>query len=102
MKSLPMALLFRFGTADLVAAAQSRPLTEQQLDGAARFLVDWYFQQERPHQITTRSRQTEWGKQLAEFGGATAWVVPNPSGLNRNFRTAELVNAYRELKLAMG
>jgi hypothetical protein len=44
-------LLFKFSTADLVAAAQSRPLNEKQLDGAARLLADWYFQRERPHEI---------------------------------------------------
>jgi len=44
-------LLFKYSTADLVAAAQSQPLTQQQLDGAARFLADWYFQRERPHDI---------------------------------------------------
>jgi len=44
-------LLFKFSSADLVVAAQSRPLTEKQLDGAARFLADWYFQRERPHEI---------------------------------------------------
>jgi hypothetical protein len=44
-------LLFKYSTADLVAAAQSQPLTEKQLDGAARFLAHWYFQRERPHEI---------------------------------------------------
>lgn len=44
-------LLFTFSSANLVAAAQSRPLTEKQLDGAARLLADWYFQRERPHEI---------------------------------------------------
>jgi double-stranded uracil-DNA glycosylase len=49
----------------------------------------------------TRTPRTEWGKQSVAFGGAAAWVVPNPSGLNRNFRTAELVKAYRELRLSV-
>jgi hypothetical protein len=42
-------LLFQFPTQEIVAAAQSGPLTEQQLDGAARFFADWYFQRERPN-----------------------------------------------------
>jgi hypothetical protein len=44
-------LLFKFSTPDLVAAAQSRPLTEKELDGAARFLAHWEFQRDRPHEI---------------------------------------------------
>jgi hypothetical protein len=44
-------LLFQFPTEEIVAAAQSKPLTEEQLDGAARFFADWYFQRERPNDI---------------------------------------------------
>ena len=43
--------MLKFTTADLVTALQSQPLTEKQLDGAARLLADWYFQRERPHEI---------------------------------------------------
>ena len=49
----------------------------------------------------TRTPSTQWGVQATPFGGATAWVVPNPSGLNRSFRTADLVRAYRELRLSV-
>lgn len=49
----------------------------------------------------TRTPLTQWGLQATPFAGATAWVVPNPSGLNRSFRTADLVKAYRELKLSV-
>lgn len=41
-----------------------------------------------------------WGQQTQAFGGAGAWVLPNPSGRNRGFSLDELVLAYRELKLA--
>jgi TDG/mug DNA glycosylase family protein len=44
----------------------------------------------------------EWGRQTEAFGGAGAWVLPNPSGRNRGFSFDELVVAYRELKLATG
>ncbi len=44
-------LLITFDPADVAAALESRPLTEQQLDGAARFLANWYFQREHPHAI---------------------------------------------------
>jgi TDG/mug DNA glycosylase family protein len=46
-------------------------------------------------------RGIEWGLQTAPFGGASAWVVPNPSGLNRSFSTEDLVVAYSELRLAV-
>jgi double-stranded uracil-DNA glycosylase len=39
-----------------------------------------------------------WGRQPAGFAGATAWVLPNPSGLNRAFTVDALVDAYAELR----
>jgi TDG/mug DNA glycosylase family protein len=45
-------------------------------------------------------RDIEWGMQALDFGGARAWVLPNPSGLNRSFNLDALVSAYRELRLA--
>jgi TDG/mug DNA glycosylase family protein len=41
-----------------------------------------------------------WGRQSASFGGAAVWVLPNPSGRNRSFALADLVEAYRELHAA--
>jgi TDG/mug DNA glycosylase family protein len=38
-----------------------------------------------------------WGKQTAAFAEATAWVLPNPSGLNRGFTLEALVRSYTEL-----
>jgi double-stranded uracil-DNA glycosylase len=46
-------------------------------------------------------RGIEWGPQPLAFGGARAWVLPNPSGLNRTFSLDALVIAYRELRLAV-
>ncbi|SAK47433.1 DNA glycosylase [Caballeronia catudaia] len=48
----------------------------------------------------TGKRDIEWGLQAGTFGGARAWVLPNPSGLNRAFSLDELVTAYRELHAA--
>jgi TDG/mug DNA glycosylase family protein len=48
----------------------------------------------------TRQRTIDWGLQPELFGGATAWVLPNPSGLNRAFLLADLVAAYRKLRIA--
>ena len=45
-------------------------------------------------------RNVEWGLQDVTFGGATVWVLPNPSGLNRAFNLDALVSAYRELRTA--
>jgi double-stranded uracil-DNA glycosylase len=46
-------------------------------------------------------REIPWGPQPTAFGGARAWVLPNPSGLNRTFTLDALVIAYRELRLAV-
>jgi TDG/mug DNA glycosylase family protein len=40
-----------------------------------------------------------WGRQADAFAGRTAWVIPNPSGLNRSFSLEALVRAYSELHL---
>jgi len=46
-------------------------------------------------------REIAWGLQPAGFGGATVWVLPNPSGRNRAFSLAQLVIAYRQLHRAV-
>lgn len=42
----------------------------------------------------------EWGAQASPFADTAAWVVPNPSGLNRAFTLNDLVAEYRMLRLA--
>lgn len=49
----------------------------------------------------SRKREVEWGLQADPFGGAHAWVLPNPSGLNRSFDLGALVAAYRELCISL-
>ncbi len=39
-----------------------------------------------------------WGRFPEGFAGATAWILPNPSGLNRSFSLDALVAAYKELR----
>ena len=39
-----------------------------------------------------------WGRYEPGFAGTTAWVLPNPSGRNRRFPIAALVEAYAELR----
>ncbi len=43
-----------------------------------------------------------WGRYPQEFAATTAWILPNPSGLNRNFPLDALVGAYSELRCAIG
>jgi double-stranded uracil-DNA glycosylase len=45
--------------------------------------------------------QIAWGSQGTTFGGAEVWVLPNPSGLNRTFTLAKLVEAYTALREAV-
>jgi TDG/mug DNA glycosylase family protein len=49
----------------------------------------------------SNQREVRWGQQDAVFGGASVWVLPNPSGLNRGFSSENLVHAYRQLRLAL-
>ncbi len=42
-----------------------------------------------------------WGRYPQEFAATTAWVLPNPSGLNRSFTLDALVQAYAELHRAL-
>ncbi|MET0698757.1 MAG: G/U mismatch-specific DNA glycosylase [Mycobacterium sp.] len=42
-----------------------------------------------------------WGRYPDEFAGTTAWILPNPSGLNRAFTLDALVEAYAELRRAV-
>lgn len=46
-------------------------------------------------------KQISWGHQAEDFCGATVWVLPNPSGLNRGFSLSDLVSHYKELYLAI-
>ncbi|WP_397452946.1 G/U mismatch-specific DNA glycosylase [Pseudomonas sp. NA-150] len=45
-------------------------------------------------------QQVPWGLQTKTFGGASVWVLPNPSGRNLAFSLEQLVDAYRQLHLA--
>lgn len=49
----------------------------------------------------TGASHIDWGPQAFAFAGTEAWVLPNPSGLNRAFTRDELVAAYSQLRLAL-
>ncbi|MEU7631125.1 mismatch-specific DNA-glycosylase [Nocardia sp. NPDC049220] len=42
------------------------------------------------------------GRQPDPLGGASVWVVPNPSGLNRHASLTDLADAYRQVAVAAG
>jgi len=39
------------------------------------------------------------GRQDETLGGASLWVLPNPSGLNALWTTPKLIEAFRDLRL---
>jgi len=43
----------------------------------------------------------DWGRLPTQFAGTMAWILPNPSGLNRGFTLDALVSAYAELRMAL-
>jgi len=88
------------------AAELSR--TEIELAGAGLLRkIEWYlprhivFLGKMALSALSGTRDIDWGLQMQSFGGAHAWVVPNPSGLNRTFDLDALVAAYREVRIAV-
>jgi TDG/mug DNA glycosylase family protein len=51
--------------------------------------------------VMTGRPDLDWGRLPTEFAGTMAWILPNPSGLNRGFTLAALVSAYGELRIAL-
>ena len=49
----------------------------------------------------SRTSHLDWGEYPGGFAGTIAWVLPNPSGLNRAFTLDALVEAYSELRVAL-
>lgn len=45
------------------------------------------------------ANDVDWGRQPIVFGGAPAWVLPNPSGLNRGFSLDALVEVYSAFRV---
>jgi double-stranded uracil-DNA glycosylase len=52
------------------------------------------------YRIAFRVPKAAVGEQSTGFGGARAWVLPNPSGLNAHYQQPALTAAYRELREA--
>ncbi|WAJ44433.1 G/U mismatch-specific DNA glycosylase [Mycobacterium sp. Aquia_216] len=49
----------------------------------------------------TGASKIAWGLYTPGFADSAAWVLPNPSGLNRGFTLDDLANAYSELRCAL-
>jgi TDG/mug DNA glycosylase family protein len=45
-----------------------------------------------------RRKEAAVGRQEETLGGATVWVLPNPSGLNAHYRLEDLARVYREMR----
>lgn len=45
-------------------------------------------------------QDVDWGEQPGRIGPTRVWILPNPSGLNRSFQTARLVDAYTAFRRA--
>ena len=43
----------------------------------------------------------DWGRLPTGFAGTMAWILPNPSGLNRGFTLDALVGAYTAFRIAL-
>ena len=91
--------------------AQAAELTTQELrDGGAR-LADLVARR-RPRYVAiagVTAYRTAFGRPRAaigpqdeRLGPARLWILPNPSGLNAHWQLAELAEAFRELKAAIG
>lgn len=46
-------------------------------------------------------RRVEIGRQAEPFGGTTAWILPNPSGLNAHYQPLELARHFGALRRAV-
>jgi double-stranded uracil-DNA glycosylase len=57
---------------------------------------------ERAVSIMVDEPIVDWGRCPKQFAGMMAWVLPNPSGLNRSFTLDALVQAYSELRIGLG
>ncbi|MFZ6645250.1 G/U mismatch-specific DNA glycosylase [Undibacterium sp. TJN25] len=82
---------------DEFTAAQQQ-LTEKIERYAPRYIA---FLGKVAYAAMSHKRVLDWGPQAELFGGASVWVLPNPSGLNRSFSVDDLVCAYGELLQAV-
>jgi TDG/mug DNA glycosylase family protein len=53
------------------------------------------------YKVFSGKKEIQWGHQEEKFCGASVWILPNPSGLNRGFTLHDLVKNYKELYQAV-
>lgn len=92
----PTVRATELATHEFIAAAEEFEITIRQFH--PRFLA---FLGKPAIEALSKHAPVRWGRQRVSFGGAEVWVLPNPSGLNRTFSLEALVNAYRELRIAV-
>jgi TDG/mug DNA glycosylase family protein len=78
---------------------KARPAFEAKMQAYAPRCIA--FLGKRALAIMTAQTDVVWGRQTAAFAGTVAWVLPNPSGLNRAFTLDALVRAYSSLRVAL-
>ena len=52
------------------------------------------------YRMAFEQARAQLGRQAESLGGATLWVLPNPSGLNANHQLPDLVRLFRALRIA--
>lgn len=88
--------------ADEIPAGEFAQSAGALLDKLARYQPDCIaFLGKAAYQGISGRRQLAWGEQAERLGGARVWLLPNPSGLNRSFTRARLIDAYAALRRAL-
>ncbi|RUP04382.1 MAG: G/U mismatch-specific DNA glycosylase [Mycobacterium sp.] len=78
---------------------QARPEFEAKMRRCAPRVIA--FLGKRAVSAITGTSVVDWGRYPGQVAGTTAWILPNPSGLNRTFSLDALVAAYAELRQAL-
>ncbi|MAT68956.1 MAG: mismatch-specific DNA-glycosylase [Planctomycetaceae bacterium] len=105
-----LLLDLHLGVTNVVARATARAdeLTDDELRAGGKILAAkvqrWRptviaFVGIGPYRVVTGDRRAGVGLQAAPFGGAPAWVLPNPSGLNAHYQPPALAKLFRELRV---
>jgi TDG/mug DNA glycosylase family protein len=104
-----MLLARGYGITNIAAAALAAAdeLSEEDLVAGARRLTS-RVRRYRPaavaflgigaYRTAFGRKEVRLGRQLEGVGGAAAWVLPNPSGLNAHYRLEDLARLYAELR----
>ena len=105
-------LNFGYGLTTAVARATSRAdqLSKEEFDNSLEIFKS-KMMQFQPRYIAflgkaaykafSGKKQIIWGLRSEDICGATVWVLPNPSGLNRGSTLGDLVNSYGEFYRAI-